>query len=92
MDVKASEESNLNPELLQALQNREELIMFYKLGFLDGWIVSNGIKIKGNTLKGYSREQRLFSRISDKCKKTFDARFIKGINKQVKKVREEQSK
>lgn len=92
MDVKAELQGNLSPELLEALRAREEIIMFYKLGFLDAWIEANNIKIYGRTTKGHNREQRLFERISDKCRKRFDARFMKGINKQINKVREGQAK
>ncbi len=91
MDVKVEKSENLSPELLALLQAKEELIMFYKLGFLDAWIEANGIKISGRTTKGHNREQRLFQRISERCKKKFEARFMKGINKQMDKVREKQA-
>lgn len=81
---------NMSPELLQALKQREELVTFYSLGFLDAWILCNDIKISGNSRgKGnHNREQRLFERIQDKVQKKFEDRFFKGIEKQLKKVKE----
>lgn len=92
IDVKVKQEGNLSPELIAALQMKEEIIMFYKLGFLDAYVMCNEIKVTGNTTRGHNREQRLFQRISDKCKRCFEARFEKGIQKQINKVREEQAK
>lgn len=74
---------------LDAVKMKEEIIVFYKLGFLDAYKMCNGIKRSGHTDRGHSREARLFERISEKCKKCFEARFQKGITKQIKKVQKE---
>ena len=92
-EIKVKEEGDLSPELIGALQMREDIITFYKLGFLDAYIMCNDIKnITGKTTRGHNREQRLFERISDKCKEKFERRFERGIQKQIEKVREEQAK
>ncbi len=80
-------ESSVNNDGVQALALKEEIIVFYKLGFLDAYMMCNNLRISGNNKKGESRESKLFQRISEKCKKRFEARFMKNIDKQIKKVK-----
>ena len=80
-------EETLNNQGIEALHMKEEIIVFYKLGFLDAYMMCNNIKIPGNNVRGQSKEARLFQRISDKCKARFEKRFSKNIDKQINKVK-----
>lgn len=86
-DVTVNKEITLSPELIEAIKQKEELTLFYQLGYLDAWCVANDIRISGKNLRGENRETILFKRISLKCKERFEARFFKGIAKQIKKIK-----
>lgn len=79
--------STTNEAAVEAVRQKEELIVFYKLGFLDAYLMCNDIKITGNTKRGRSKEANLYMRIDDKCRQRFEARFSRGIEKQIQKVK-----
>lgn len=88
-DVSVKIEDSVDNDGLRALQLKEEIIVFYKLGFLDAYKMCNNIKIYGSNKNGASKEARLFQRISDKCKICFEKRFARNVEKQIKKVKRE---
>jgi len=60
-------------KLTEAEQEQRALIQMYQAGFLDG-------------VNAYRKKNKLFVEIGDKCKRAFEHRYIKAMDKGVKKV------
>lgn len=58
----------------EAQDSGQALVQMYQSGFLDGYAIAKDMPV-------------VFSEISEKCKKSFDKRFMRQLKKQIKKAR-----
>lgn len=67
---KVSSESNKTEEIANAKNDAEALIQMYQAGFLDGYNRASG-------------KHKIFSQIVDMCKRSFERRFVRKIEKKM---------
>ena len=64
-------------ELQNNVDNAKGLVSMYQAGFLDGYIFRS---------KGHPTYKATWGKIKDNCMKQFELRFMKKVNKQIRKI------
>lgn len=74
-------------EVQDAMAERQALVQMYQMGYLDGWMESNGLDYNRKSRKGQSREMKIWARISPKAEAKFSWRFMRKIGRNIRKIR-----